>query len=203
MAGAAAMKVALGDEVADRLVEYLALLHKWNAAYNLTAVRDPEQMVVRLVLDSLSIVPSVQGVRVLDIGSGAGLPGVPLALARPELAVTLLDSNRKKTRFLLQAAGELGLAMVSVAAQRVEDHVPTQLYDCVMSRAFSSLAEFATLAARLCRPGGLLLAMKGRYPGDEIAAIPAGWEFAGSEELHVPGLDAQRYLIRLIRQPHD
>lgn len=198
--GVAAMGVALTGPAAARLVDYLALLHKWNAAYNLTAVREPGQMVVRLVLDSLSIVPHVHGPRILDIGSGPGLPGIPLALARPDLAVTLLDSNRKKTRFLLQASGELGLANVSVVAQRVEDHVPAQPYDGVVSRAFSSIAEFAALAAPLCRSGGQLLAMKGRDPDAELAEVPAGWEPAGNIALRIPGLDAERHLVTLLRK---
>jgi 16S rRNA (guanine527-N7)-methyltransferase len=201
--GSVAMGVPLPEGAVSRLFDYLALLHRWNAVYSLTAVREPEQMVIRLLLDSLSIVPYIKGpATVLDIGTGPGLPGIPLALVRRDLTVTLLDSNRKKTRFLLQALAMLGpdAEGATVVAGRVEDYRPPQPFDVIVSRAFSAVGELATLAAPLCGSGGRLLAMKSRAAATELAALPAGWRAVGMEPLRVPGLNAERCLVILEKE---
>jgi 16S rRNA (guanine527-N7)-methyltransferase len=184
-----------------RLANYLTLLERWNRAYNLTAVRDPEAMVVRHLLDSLSILPWLQGPRVLDVGSGAGLPGIPLAIARPDCEFCLLDSNGKRTRFLIQAVAELPLTNISVVRSRVEDYQPATLFDSVVSRAFATLAEMAADAGRLCAPNGRLLAMKGVFPDDELARLPPGYAVVGVYPLHVPHLEAERHLVHLAPAP--
>lgn len=187
--------LALSEEQQRSLLNYIGLLQKWNKVYNLTAVREPEKMLYQHLLDSLAVLPYVGEGRLLDVGSGAGLPGIPLAIARPGLQVTLLDSNHKKTTFLRQACIELGLNNVTVECVRVDMFEPKQMFDAVISRAFSDLNEFIRFSARLCRPGGVLLAMKGVYPYDELAQAPT--EFARKEvvTLNVPGLDAQRHLV--------
>ena len=183
------------------LALYLRLLERWNRAYNLTAVRDPEAMVVRHVLDSLSILPWLEGPRVLDVGSGAGLPGMPLAIVRPEYQFCLLDSNGKRTRFLAQAVMELRLVNVDVIRSRVEDHRPDALFDSVVSRAFATLAELVADAGRLCAPGGRLLAMKGVFPDEELARLPAAYRVVGVYPLRVPHLEAERHLAHLTPAP--
>lgn len=155
----------------DLLVRYLALLQKWNRRFNLTAIRDPGEMVARHLIDSLGVLPWLSGTRLLDVGSGAGLPGIPLAVARPDLEVTLLDSNSKKTRFLTQVALELTLPNLTVVHSRVEAFRPPQLYHTVVSRAFSSLTNLWRNAAHLVAPGGRLIAMKGRPPSAELAEL--------------------------------
>ncbi len=180
-----------------RMATYLALLERWNRAYNLTAVREPEAMVVRHLLDSLSILPWLEGPRILDVGSGAGLPGIPLAIARPELEFCLLDSNGKRTRFLNQAVAELRLTNVGVARSRVEDYQPATLFNSVVSRAFATLVDLVADAGRLCAPEGRLLAMKGIYPDDELARLPTGYRVVGVYSLRVPYLDAERHLVHL------
>jgi 16S rRNA (guanine527-N7)-methyltransferase len=158
-------------------------------------------MVVRHVLDSLSIWPWIRGSRVLDVGSGAGLPGIPLAITRPECAFCLLDSNGKRTRFLIQATAELHLANIEVVRIRVEDYRPYPLFDCVVSRAFATLAELLANAGRLCAPQGRLLAMKGVFPDDELARLPSDYVLIGVYPLHIPGLDAERHLVHLAPAP--
>ena len=177
------------------LLAYVALMDKWNRVYNLTAVRSRREMLIRHVLDSLTVAPHIAGPRVLDVGSGAGLPGIPLALALPDTHFTLLDSVAKKTRFIVQAVGELGLSNVGVETRRLESYQPADLFDTVISRAFSDTVQFIGLAGRLCRPGGQLLAMKGRDPAGELAGLPAGFELAGLTRLSVPGLDEERHLV--------
>jgi 16S rRNA (guanine527-N7)-methyltransferase len=196
-AGIADLGLALPEGGEARLLAYLALLDKWNRVYNLTAVRSAERMVSHHLLDSLAAVPFFRGEAVLDVGSGGGLPGIPLAIARPELQVTLIDSIAKKTAFLLQAKAELGLTNLSVVTSRVEDYRPPAGFDVITSRAFSDLKEFVTLTRHLLKPGGRWLAMKGLYPHEEIAVLPADVKVSADYALVVPGLEASRHLIEL------
>jgi 16S rRNA (guanine527-N7)-methyltransferase len=193
--GAARMQIALAPGAIARLAAYLQLLEKWNRVHNLTAVRETERMVVLHLLDSLSILPHVGDARsLIDVGSGGGLPGIPIAIARPEISVTLLDSSSKKTTFLEQARAELGLANANVVCARVEQwHGGT--FDVVVSRAFAELGEFVTQAQHLVAPGGRMLAMKGVYPFDEIGRLPSTHRVAEVTELHIPELDAKRHLV--------
>jgi len=176
------------------LLAYLDLLQRWNRSYNLTAIRDPREMVSRHLLDSLSVLPWVAGPRLLDAGSGAGLPGLPLAMARPEMHVTLLDSVGKKIRFLNQAVRELGLKNVIPLQARLESFHPQAPFDTIISRAFSELAAFAR-AARHLAAGAQLLAMKGRFPGGELDDLPDWVRVESVEKLTVPGLQEDRHLV--------
>ena len=195
--GCERLDLRLPEDARARLMAYLALLDRWNRAYNLTAVREPEAMVIRHLLDSLSILPWLEGPRVLDVGSGAGLPGIPLAIARPEYEFCLLDSNGKRTRFLTQATAELRLPNVSVVRSRVGEYQPVTLFNSVVSRAFATLAELVADAGRLCAPTGRLLAMKGVFPDDELARLPSAYRVVGVYPLQVPHLDAERHLVHL------
>lgn len=198
-AGIDALGLAIGEGARRKLANYLALVDKWNRVYNLTAVRDVAAMVPQHVLDSLAVVPHINGRTLLDVGSGAGLPGIPLALALPETRVVLLEANHKKSAFLTQAMIELGLDNIQVVNARVE-HLPSDDgYDVVISRAFSDLAEFAGSAGRLVAPGGVLAAMKGVYPFEEVAQLPPAWRVESSVSIRVPGLDAERHLLKLAR----
>jgi 16S rRNA (guanine527-N7)-methyltransferase len=156
-------------------------------------------MVARHLLDSLSVLPFVTGPRVLDVGSGPGLPGIPLAVAQPEWELVLLDSNGKKTRFMTHAAGRLGLDNVRIVRARVEDYADDMGFDTVISRAFSSLADFVRRAGQLCSESGCLLAMKGRLYEREIASLPAGWQISETRRLSVPGVTASRHLVIIAR----
>ena len=196
--GLAEMDIALDAAAQAKLVAYLRLIEKWNKVHNLTAVREPERMVVLHLLDSLSVLAHVAGARTLvDVGTGAGLPGIPLAIARPDLAVTLLDASHKKAAFLRQAKSELALANVEVACERVEKWRPAERFDVVVSRAFAELADFVEQAGHLAAPGGALLAMKGVNPFDEIARVPLSHRVENVVALRVPSLDAQRHLVLL------
>lgn len=195
--GIAALGPALPEGGEAKLLAYLALLDKWNRVYNLTAVREPERMVSHHLLDSLAVVPFFEGGSVLDVGSGGGLPGIPLTIARPEVRVTLIDSVAKKTAFLLQAKAELGLENLSVLTGRVEDFRPATGFDVVVSRAFSDLREFVTLTRHLVAPGGRWFAMKGLIPYEEIALLPDWVKVSANHALVVPGLEASRHLIVL------
>ncbi len=192
--GLATLGAGLSDPQIDQLEHYLALLEKWNRVYNLTAIREHDRMVTHHLLDSLSILPHVRGPRVLDVGSGAGLPGVPLAIARPQFQVTLLDANHKKAAFLRQVAGELKLANAEVRAERVEAWQTDARFDTIVSRALGELGEFALAAGRLLAPGGVLAAMKGVHPYEEIERLPAGFRVRAVVRLDVPQLDAARHL---------
>lgn len=189
--------LSLSESQQQALLDYIALLQKWNKVYNLTAVREPENMLYQHLLDSLAVLPYLGAGRLLDVGTGGGLPGIVLAIARPELEITLLDSNQKKTTFLRQACIQLGLKNVKVECLRVDNYQPTPLFDMVISRAFSDLTEFVRLSARLCRDGGVLLAMKGVYPHDELAQLPHEFDQYEIIALNVPGLEAQRNLVIL------
>lgn len=198
--GAAQLGIDLQPEQREQLLAYLRLLHKWNKAYNLTAVRDPDEMVSRHLLDSLSILPYVQGDRWLDVGSGGGMPGIILAIMLPNTAFTLLDSNGKKTRFLTQAKLELGLANLRIVQSRVESFQAEQPFHGIASRAFSSLADFTHLTRHLSDIDTQWLAMKGQYPEEELAALPVDFQVTDSAQLAVPGCQGSRHLLILRRQ---
>jgi len=192
----------LPEGLAPKLDAYLALLAKWNRTYNLTAIREPERMVTHHALDALAVLPHLparSALRMLDVGTGGGVPGIPLALARPGWRVVLLDSNHKKGAFLAQAAIELGLANVEVATTRVEDYAPSAPFDVIISRAFSDLASFAGAALPLLAPGGALVAMKGVLPHEELAHLPADVRVVATPALSVPGLAAERHLVIMER----
>lgn len=197
--GAEQMGIALSEHQAEQLLAYMALLNKWNKAYNLTAVRDPNEMVSRHLLDSLSVLPHVEQGRWLDVGSGGGMPGVILAIMLPDSDFTLLDSNGKKTRFLTQVGLELGLDNMQVVNSRVEAFSPDRPFDGIVSRAFSSLADFTELTRHLSTPQTRWLAMKGLYPQDELQALADDFRVQRSIELSVPGSDASRHLLVLQR----
>jgi len=184
--GLARLGVALTGDIRDLLLEYVALLARWNRAFNLTAVREPEAMVRRHILDSLTVVPHVQGDNLLDVGTGAGLPGMVVAAVRPRLAVTLLDANGKKTRFCRQAAAELGLGNVTVVHRRVEDLRPPAGFDTVASRAFRDQKRFLSACRGLVAPGGRLVAMAGRWTDEWQGTVHA---------VDVPGVPEARHIV--------
>jgi 16S rRNA (guanine527-N7)-methyltransferase len=195
--GLEALHLSAVDEVEDKLLVYIALVQKWNRVYNLTAIREPEKMLTHHVLDSLSVVPHLTGKRIVDVGSGAGFPGIPIALALPRSYVTLVESSHKKSTFLKQAVIELELKNVELVKVRAEAWHPSLRFDIVISRAFSDLGEFVGLAGHLCAPDGVLAAMKGVYPYDELNHVPAGYHVDEVKPLNVPGLEAERHLVMI------
>lgn len=196
--GQIALGLDLNPTQQQKLLEYVALIAKWNKVYNLTAVRDPQAMITQHLLDSLTVLPHLHGIaRLIDIGTGAGLPGIPLAIARPAWQITLLDSNHKKTTFLRQACLELGLTNVDVVCERVEHYQPSLGYEAVISRAFSDLGEFARLTAHLLAKDGKLYAMKGIYPDEELGKLPQQFKLQEVIPLTVPGMNANRHLVVL------
>ena len=198
--GLVALGLDLPPSAQEKLLAFAALLGKWNRVYNLTALRDAEQVISHHLLDSLAVLPHLgKAKRLADIGSGGGLPGIPLAIARPQLPVALVESNQKKSAFEQQAKIELGLANVSVHCKRAEAWQPEEKCDVVISRAFSDLAEFVKLTGHLLAEGGVLLAMKGVHPYEEIAQLPAGWRVAEVIPLQVPGVEGARHLVRVER----
>ncbi|PTB94986.1 16S rRNA (guanine(527)-N(7))-methyltransferase RsmG [Marinobacter sp. B9-2] len=197
--GLAAMGLPLDEDRQEKLLAFLGLLNKWNRAYNLTAVRDEREMVSRQLLDSLSILPWVTTDHLLDVGAGGGLPGIPLAIALPEKRFTLLDSNGKKTRFLNQCVLELGLNNVEVVHGRAEDCNPPEPFSQISSRAFTALENLVNWCGDLLANEGEFLAMKGQFPDDEVAALPAGWQVKSSHSLDVPGADGERHLLVVAR----
>ncbi len=198
-AGVAELGVEVGPAAQDKLLAYLELMAKWNRVYNLTALRNPGEWVTHHLLDSLSVLPHVRGPLVVDVGSGAGLPGLALAMARPDWQLVSVEAVDKKAAFQRQVAAELTLANVKVEGRRVEDVVLAGGADTVVSRAFSSLADFVDLTRHLLRPDGQWAAMKGRLPQEEIAALPAGVRVREVIELKVPGLDAERCVVMMER----
>lgn len=192
--GIAQLGITLDADAQGRLLDYLALLHKWNKVYNLTAIREPRQMVSNHLLDSLAVLPHLWAGRWLDVGSGAGLPGLVLAIAQPDWQFTLLDSNSKKTGFVQQAIIELGLRNVSVHCARVEEWQTMERFDGIISRAFSKLGEFLRSTRHLMAPHGCWAAMKGA-PQQELAGLPVGCRVERVIPLQVPGLHAARSLV--------
>lgn len=196
--GISELKLDISGEQIQQLQEYLLLLQKWNKAYNLTAVRDPLDMVSKHLLDSLSIAPYVAAQRCLDVGTGAGLPGIPLAILYPEKSFSLLDSNGKKTRFLIQAKAALGLDNVEVHCERVESLQTDNGYDGIFSRAFASLPDMIAGCADLLAENGRLYAMKGVFPENELSQLPKGFIVEHCHPIHVPTLNEYRHLVVIL-----
>jgi 16S rRNA (guanine527-N7)-methyltransferase len=192
--------LGLSRDHAAPLLAYLALLLRWNRAYNLTAIRDPREMVAKHLLDSLAMHASVDAIAaaggsLADLGTGAGLPGIPLAIAKPGLKVVLVEANGKKARFLREAVRTLPLANARVVESRIEAFDAPAAFDAITARALATLPLILELGGHLLKPGGVLLAMKGTLPGDELAALPAGWQLQDVRPLTVPGLGAERHLV--------
>jgi 16S rRNA (guanine527-N7)-methyltransferase len=200
--GARELGLELSAERATRLVAHLDLLDEWNARMNLTAIRDRAQQVPKHVLDSLSVRPYLRGDRIADVGSGAGFPGIPLAIVEPGRHFALIESTGKKCRFLEHVRDALGLANVEVVQSRAEAYRPSARFDTVLARAVGPLADLVRVAGHLVAGGGRLLAMKGRHPEDELAGKLNGWKIAGVHRLAVPCLDEERHLVVLCRS-HD
>ena len=203
-AGAQTLGLSLDDSQLNQLLDYLAMLVKWNAVYNLTAVRDPAQMITQHLLDSLAVVDAFAGAaRVLDVGAGGGLPGVVVAIwarvAHPTLRIDLIDTVQKKTAFLTQVKTELGLSNMQVHSGRVEQFSAAQPYDLITSRAFAELADFISWSQHLLAPNGVFLAMKGLLPEGEMARLPAGWIIREVRPIRVPMLNAERHLVWIER----
>jgi 16S rRNA (guanine527-N7)-methyltransferase len=195
--GLSQLGLPLSAAARAQLLRYLDLLQKWNRVYNLTAIRQPGRLVSHHLLDSLAVLPHLAGPRVIDVGSGAGLPGIPLAVARPDWDVVLVESNHKKGAFLRQALIELELTNAQVAVARAEEWRSSTLATAVISRAFSDLAGFVEAARHMVAAGGMLAAMKGVYPHEELALLPAGVRLDAVVPQHVPGLEAARHLVVL------
>jgi 16S rRNA (guanine527-N7)-methyltransferase len=207
--GAAELGADLTEQQSSLLLQFLTLLNKWNKAFNLTAVRDPKEMLSRHLLDSLSLLPVLRNKRlktasstftVLDVGTGPGLPGIPLAICMPDTKFVLLDSNGKKTRFVFQACVELGLKNVEVQTTRIENYQSSNQLDIVVSRAFASLKDFVIGCHAVASPNTRLIAMKGLYPAEEIADLPPKWMAISSQELQIPGSEGARHFIELARE---
>lgn len=198
--GVSELKLDLNEAQIAKLLDYLALLAKWNAVYNLTSVRDPMQMLTLHVLDSLAAVPAFAGAaNVLDVGAGGGLPGMVLAISRPDMKVSMIDTVHKKTAFLTQVKAELGLANVTVYTKRVEQLEVKQPFDVITSRAFADLSDFVNWSGHLLAEGGQFIALKGVAPPDERERLPEQWKVTELRALRVPGLDAERHLVFMAR----
>ena len=197
--GARDLGLSLSRETSERLLAYLELMRRWNRVFNLTAIRDPEEMVTRHILDSLAVLPYLPPGALLDVGSGAGLPGIPLALIEPNRSVTLLDRSHKRIDFLTEVAAQLALPNIALVCQRVEDHHPPAPYDVVIARAFASLHDIVVATDHLLAKKGTLIAMKGALPTEELAAVEPPFTVRAVHALQVPGLLAKRHLVVLAR----
>ncbi|USX20982.1 16S rRNA (guanine(527)-N(7))-methyltransferase RsmG [Oxalobacteraceae bacterium OTU3REALA1] len=190
------LKLDLADDQVEKLLDYLALLNKWNSVYNLTSVRDPMQMVTLHLLDSLAAVSAFAGAKnVLDVGAGGGLPGMVLAISRPDMKVSMIDTVHKKTAFLNQVKAELGLSNVTVYTKRVEQLEVKTKFDVITSRAFADLSDFVNWSGHLLQEGGRFIALKGTAPEEERERLPEPWKVRKLEPLTVPGLEAERHLV--------
>lgn len=189
--------IKLSSSQVQQLDSYLELLSKWNRAYNLTAITNPREMVYLHIIDSLLIEPHIVGTACLDVGTGGGLPGIPLAIARPDLSWVLLDKNSKKTRFLTQAIADLGLKQAIATHSRIEDLPLQQGFDTITSRAFASLRLFAETTLPVLKSEGRLLAMKGKYPADELAELPSSVSVESVMPLTMKGMDIERHIVQL------
>lgn len=198
--GIAEMGLDVTPEQQVKLMAYLQLMHKWNAVYNLTSLRDPMQMVTHHLLDSLAAVPAFDGARnVLDVGAGGGLPGTVLAITRPDMKVAMIDTVHKKTAFLTQVKAELGLTNVTVHTMKVQDLVVEEPFDVITSRAFADLSDFVNWSGHLLEQGGKFIALKGVAPSEERERLPQEWKVTGLQPLQVPRLGAERHLVFIAR----
>jgi 16S rRNA (guanine527-N7)-methyltransferase len=193
--GLKTLDLEVSSEHQQQLISYLMLMEKWNQAYNLTAIQQLDEMIPRHLIDSLSIAPYLQGEHFIDVGTGPGLPGLPLAVVFPQRKFVLLDSNGKRTRFLLQVKNNLGLANVEIVKARVESYSADKLFDGILSRAFSSLTEMLVSTKHLCAKNGRFYAMKGLYPEKELRDLPKGFNVEACHRLSVSGLEAERHLV--------
>lgn len=200
VAGCRELGIPLSAEQARAQLTLLVELLEWNGRFNLTSITAPVDMLRKHLLDSLVVLPYLRGARIADIGTGAGFPGLPLAICSPQRQFTLIDATAKKCRFVTHAAAMLGLTNVTVVHARAESWQPATVFDSVVARALASLAGFIRSAAHLCASGGRLLAMKGRVPEAELASLPRGWHMVALHRLTVPGLEAERHLIELARE---
>jgi 16S rRNA (guanine527-N7)-methyltransferase len=198
--GIKTLGLSCSSQQLEQLLAYLEMLQRWNKTYNLTAIREPIQMVRLHLLDSLAIHPYVQGVKhIIDVGTGPGLPGIPLAILNPDINFTLLDSNGKKTRFLFQAINDLSLANAKEINHRVEKYQPEQSFDIVLSRAFSSISDMLTQCDHLVSDSGCFLAMKGKKPDSELSQITKDYKVVDLSQINVPQVDSERHLIKIIK----
>lgn len=197
-AGLSELNIKLSDNKIEKLLDYIVEFEKWNRAYNLSAVRELDKMVVRHLLDSLTLVPHIAGNNLVDVGTGGGLPGVPLAIVFPEKKFTLIDSNGKKTRFIFHIKNLLKLDNITIKNLRVNAFKPAQKFDAVISRAFASLKDMTENCAHLLAPTGVFLAMKGIYPEAELAAIYPEYALQHSTKLKVPGDPGERHLLQIV-----
>lgn len=190
------LTLAVSEKQHEQLLDYLTLLNKWNKVYNLTSVRDPMQMMTLHLLDSLAAVPAFAGAQnVLDVGAGGGLPGIVLAIARPDMQVSMIDTVHKKTAFLTQVKAELGLSNATIYTKKVQELEAKQPFDVITSRAFADLSDFVNWSGHLLAEGGQFIALKGTAPADERERLPAPWKVSDLQPLQVPGLDAERHLV--------
>ena len=197
--GLTLLNIIINQQVKLKLVDYLIFMEKWNQIHNLTAIRDPKLMVSTHLLDSLSVIPHIPSGILLDVGTGAGMPGIPLALTNPELQITLIESSQKRVAFLRQVASDLQIPNIKIVCEKVEMWKPNERFACIISRAFAEISKFVVSSGHLLAEDGVIAAMKGRFPQAEIESLPAGYRVNKIIELVVPGLNAERHLILIGR----